>query len=60
MRKVPLFKCQECGRLFYTVKAAQAASFGDNGCPGCHGSDIDVYVEPTDHDRLVETVRSSL
>jgi hypothetical protein len=41
----PLFKCQECGRKFYSVKAAENASYGDRGCPGCGGSDIDVYTE---------------
>lgn len=40
----PLFECQECGKKFYTEKAAERASFGDHGCPGCGGSDIDIYV----------------
>jgi hypothetical protein len=40
----PLFECQECGKKFYTEKAAYRASFGDSGCPGCGGSDIDIYV----------------
>lgn len=44
-KRVPLFECQECHRKFYTVKAAEKASFGDDGCPGCGGSDIDEYVE---------------
>lgn len=35
------FICMECGKKFYTVAAAERASFGDNGCPGCGGSDID-------------------
>jgi Zn finger protein HypA/HybF involved in hydrogenase expression len=35
-----MFKCQECGRKFRTVKAAEKAA--DQGCPGCGGSDIDV------------------
>jgi hypothetical protein len=43
-KKEPLFMCQECKKEFYTVKAAERASFGDGGCPGCGGSDIDVYV----------------
>src|SRR2546427_8317762 len=38
-----LFKCQECGRKFYSVKSAEKASFGDEGCPGCGGSDIYAY-----------------
>ncbi len=42
--RVPLYACQECGRKFYSTAAAQRASFGDNGCPGCGGSDIDLYV----------------
>ena len=33
--------CQECGRRM-TAKAAEKASFGDEGCPGCGGSDIDL------------------
>lgn len=40
----PLFECQECGHKFYTEKAAERAAFGDRGCPGCGGSDIDIYV----------------
>lgn len=43
-KKELLFECQECNHKFYTVKAAERASFGDSGCPGCGGSDIDVYV----------------
>jgi predicted nucleic acid-binding Zn-ribbon protein len=34
------FKCQECGRRFRTVAAAERAV--DKGCPGCGGVDIDV------------------
>lgn len=33
--------CQECGRLM-TLKQAERASFGPNGCPGCGGSDIEM------------------
>jgi hypothetical protein len=32
----------ECGYKFKTVKAAEKASFGDDGCPKCGGSDIDL------------------
>jgi hypothetical protein len=32
----------ECGRKFYTTQSAERATF--NGCPGCGGSDIDIYV----------------
>lgn len=41
MKKRALFECQECGRKFYSVAAAEKAMFGDTGCPGCGGSDID-------------------
>jgi hypothetical protein len=42
--KEPLFECQECGKKYYTEKAAERAMFGNSGCPGCGGSDIDTYV----------------
>lgn len=42
-KRVPLFQCLECGKKFYSAKAAEKASFGDEGCPGCGGSDIDQY-----------------
>lgn len=45
----PLFECRECGRKFYSVKAAEKASFGDEGCPGCGGSDIDAYTYSTEN-----------
>lgn len=38
--KIPLFICNECNHRFYTVKAAENAQW--HGCPGCHGSDIEV------------------
>ena len=37
--KVPMFTCQECGKSFFTVKAAERAQ--NDGCPKCGGSDID-------------------
>ena len=40
-KRVPLFQCLECGRKFYTTRAAQEAT--DWGCPKCGGSDIDIY-----------------
>jgi Zn finger protein HypA/HybF involved in hydrogenase expression len=36
------FHCQECGHGFATVKAAEKASYSDDGCPKCGGSDIDL------------------
>lgn len=42
-KRQPLFECLECHRKFYTAKAADRAAFGDNGCPGCGGSDIGEY-----------------
>lgn len=41
-KKEPLFECQECGKKFYTVATAERAAY--NGCPGCGGSDIDIFV----------------
>jgi len=35
------WKCQECGRRM-TARAAERAAFGEDGCPGCGGSDIDL------------------
>lgn len=37
----PIFWCQECGKAFLTVKAAEKAAFGPDGCPKCGGADID-------------------
>lgn len=34
------FACNECGHRFKTIKAAERASFGPNGCPKCGGSDV--------------------
>jgi rRNA maturation endonuclease Nob1 len=35
------WRCQECGHRFPSAAAAERAAFGDDGCPGCGGSDID-------------------
>lgn len=35
------FQCMECGYRFRSVAAAERAAFGDDGCPGCGGSDVD-------------------
>ena len=37
-----MFKCQECGRKFKTVKSAERAA--SRGCPGCGGVDLDIDV----------------
>ena len=37
------FKCMECGRKFFTTRAAEKA-FGE-GCPKCGGVDVDEDVE---------------
>jgi DNA-directed RNA polymerase subunit RPC12/RpoP len=34
--------CLECGKKFYSTKAAERASW--NGCPNCGGVDIDLNV----------------
>lgn len=36
------FYCQECGHHFKTLKAAEKASFGPDGCPKCGGADVDL------------------
>lgn len=33
------FYCFECGKKFYTVRAAERAAW--EGCPKCNGSDIE-------------------
>lgn len=38
------FQCNECGKKFKTVKAAEKAMW--NGCPKCNSSDIDVDPGP--------------
>ncbi len=38
--KEALFKCNECGKKFYTVQSAEKALF--HGCPKCGGGDIDI------------------
>ena len=35
------WRCQECGRKFKTARAAERATFSDDGCPTCGSSDID-------------------
>jgi hypothetical protein len=49
----------ECGHKFRTVKAAERASFGPNGCPGCGGSDIDL-APGAEHGLLVAAVVDEL
>jgi len=44
VQRKALFACLECGHKFYSAASAERASFGDNGCTGCHGSDIDIAV----------------
>ncbi|MEE8607856.1 MAG: hypothetical protein V3S55_09635 [Nitrospiraceae bacterium] len=36
-----LFQCLECGYRFPSTAAAELAVCGDDGCPGCGGTDID-------------------
>jgi predicted nucleic acid-binding Zn-ribbon protein len=40
-----MFACLECGHKFKTTRAAERAMNG-NGCPKCHGSDIDLDRAP--------------
>jgi predicted nucleic acid-binding Zn-ribbon protein len=48
------FACMECGHRFRTLKAAERASFGADGCPKCGSSDIDLS-SPKDDARLRAT-----
>ena len=45
----PLFQCMECGKNFYSTRAAERATFGDEGCPGCGGTDIDLPRTDEEH-----------
>ena len=36
-----MFQCQECGKLFRSVGAAERAV--NYGCPQCGGMDIDIH-----------------
>ena len=36
------FACMECGHRFRTLKGAERAMLGPNGCPKCGGSDVDL------------------
>lgn len=40
------FSCIECGHVFKTVKAAERAAYGTDGCPKCGGADIDLTPIP--------------
>jgi predicted nucleic acid-binding Zn-ribbon protein len=40
------FACMECGHKFRTIKSAERAAFGPNGCPKCGGADIDIASGP--------------
>lgn len=57
------FACLECGHKFRTVKAAESARFGSDGCPKCGGADIDLLDADVAHEnddagsaRLVNTL----
>jgi DNA-directed RNA polymerase subunit RPC12/RpoP len=39
-KRVAQFRCLECGKKYYSVKAAERASY--NGCTKCGGVDIDI------------------
>lgn len=38
------WQCQECGHRM-TLRQAEKASFGPDGCPKCGGADIDLAAE---------------
>jgi Zn finger protein HypA/HybF involved in hydrogenase expression len=50
-KRQPEFECQECGKKFYSVAAAERA-LNEDGCPKCGGSDIDIYLPPTGLSKL--------
>lgn len=52
------FVCNECGYKFRTVKAAERAAFGERGCPGCGGADIDLA--PVERKALIAQVDAAL
>jgi Zn finger protein HypA/HybF involved in hydrogenase expression len=39
------YRCMECGHPFRTERVAVRAM--ENGCPKCHGLDIDIAVVPS-------------
>jgi len=41
MGRKPIAKCNECGKRFYTEKAAERAMLGPKGCGKCGGADIE-------------------
>ncbi len=41
-KRKPEARCQECGRRFYSLSAANRAAFGIEGCPRCGASNIEI------------------
>lgn len=53
-----MFRCQECGKKFKTVRAAEKAA--NDGCPKCGGVDIDAdYSSPLWVSRRIDVRKSS-
>ena len=44
MAKPKDWQCMECGKRM-TLAQAERAAYGDDGCPGCGGSDIDLALD---------------
>lgn len=42
---VARWRCLECGWRFASARSAQRAAFGDDGCPGCGGVDVDLVTD---------------
>lgn len=40
--RILLFECLECHRKYYSAASAERATM--DGCSGCGGVDVDVYV----------------
>lgn len=53
------WKCQECGKRL-TLKAAEKAAFGADGCPKCGGSDIDLADDATNDDDTERGLRAQM
>jgi len=54
----PEFQCMECGKAFYSFKAAEKAA--DVGCPICGGVDVDVFVSVEQRTNLSEDEKCQL
>lgn len=59
MKKSP-FACVECGHKFRTLASAERAAFGDDGCPKCGSSDIDLAPPAADESRRERAMEAGM